>query len=1090
MPASAVDWFVAAGMKCGDGSRDKPFHDPWLAIRWAGPGDVIHIAAGAYFGRYDRSSWIVDCPQLTIRGGYSRDFSKRSPWQTPSVLAAFHGYESTRENNLFAGRGDHSGLVLDGLFFDASGRNTYGDKPPEGILSYPVMDGPIASFNAKEVRIRNCVFANSAAGGVELSGDGSRFENNLLINIIGLGMLDLRSASGGGSQLIAVVNNTFCFAHDDGPPLGMGADRAIGVRVNCPSVVQDNVFVSCGNAAIAIYRDLDRVSIDRNLFYLSPRDILNSRAQGGAADIAEKDIDELEDVGLKSAAGNVVQDPGITGFKPEWLDAYSRHLLANYAKPPREAANALRTATGLPALTSADLARPEAQGELAPRMAPLDALALRFTAKQGAHAVELAAEIAEQSQKAALTYLSVDWTVVDKPDPSLAYQRVELRAGLGDEQNTTLLSDANPETHMGILIYRPSPGEGSIYVLAKRNTLPNRQFTEAIRYSNGRDVENAYLLRGVYRTDIAPPSRQEVTLVVESIVPAPLVTTAPAARPEGRDWFVKAGASGGDGTREKPFRDPFQALEKAEGGDAIHIAGGDYFGKLRSGKWTIPIRNLTLLGGYDSEFAGRDPWKNPTRFLLTEEERAKGAAGGPILASEENSDGLILDGFIFDGGAYNAYAPGGSLDPGRSPTDPLVELRGGLAPITVRNCLFINASAAAINISCPFGVFENNIALNASGWSFRLAANGPGPWIIRNNTMLFACDPTDRAGSGKSSADGTLLHLTGRAVTMVESNIFAFADNYGVRSVIPQQNVSFHNNVFAANLFNHLTDAEYLWADGSNWERRAVADSSFAAFTGNTLELPGLPVDPGFADAALARLFNLPSRVSTDQWKAFASQIGSSATPAVSAGAPAAQASQAPPDPKPAPAHGSSLSDLLASLGGAKAVKQEAPKPAEAPEPVYCPVFDWRKALALASETSAAEPGAHKLKLAASFAAVRAPAEIQYTRVTPQEIDAGPALLDNRPVELEITAAHSCSTDRSYFPTGTANDDYDAYSVAAAGGATRTRIAIVVRRDTAASKLLNRATPADALRVRGAARIPPDSGALSIVVDTAEAVDR
>src|ERR1039458_10907169 len=107
---------------------------------------------------------------------------------------------------------------------------------------------------------------------------------------------------------------------------------------------------------------------------------------------------------------------------------------------------------------------------------------------------------------------------------------------------------------MGILIYRPSPGEGSIYVLAKRNTLPNRQFTDAIRYSNGRDVENAYLLRGVYRTDIPPPSRQKVTLVVESIVPAPLVTTAPAERPEGRDWFVKADASGGDGTREKAFR--------------------------------------------------------------------------------------------------------------------------------------------------------------------------------------------------------------------------------------------------------------------------------------------------------------------------------------------------------------------------------------------------------------------------------------------------------------------------------------------------------------------------------------------------------
>ncbi|MGC1299594.1 MAG: hypothetical protein WA869_31590, partial [Alloacidobacterium sp.] len=173
MPDLTVDWFVAAAARFGNGSRDKPFHDPWLAIRAAGPGDVIHIAAGTYFGRYDRSSWIVECPDLTIRGGYSLDFSKREPWRTPSVFAAFQGYESTRENNLIGGRGDHSGLILDGLFFDASGRNTYGDKAADGIRSYSRMDGPIASCNCGEVTIKNCVCANSTSGGVELAGNGS-----------------------------------------------------------------------------------------------------------------------------------------------------------------------------------------------------------------------------------------------------------------------------------------------------------------------------------------------------------------------------------------------------------------------------------------------------------------------------------------------------------------------------------------------------------------------------------------------------------------------------------------------------------------------------------------------------------------------------------------------------------------------------------------------------------------------------------------------------------------------------------------------------------------------------------------------------
>src|SRR5262249_39274947 len=35
-----------------------------------------------------------------------------------------------------------------------------------------------------------------------------------------------------------------------------------------------------------------------------------------------------------------------------------------------------------------------------------------------------------------------------------------------------------------------------------------------------------------------------------------------AARPKGRDWFIVMGASGGNGSKEKPFKDPWQALEK------------------------------------------------------------------------------------------------------------------------------------------------------------------------------------------------------------------------------------------------------------------------------------------------------------------------------------------------------------------------------------------------------------------------------------------------------------------------------------------------------------------------------------------------
>ena len=1088
MPNLTTDWFVASDAKSGNGSREKPFHDPWLAFRAAGPGDVIHIAVGTYFGRYDRSSWVVNCPRLTIRGGYNRDFTKRTPWQTPSVFAAFPGYEYVRENNLISSNTDHSGLILDGLFFDAAGRNSYGDKPVEAISAIPTMDGAIASFNAQDVTIRNCVFANSGSGGVELSGDGSRFENNLVINNIGISMLDLRSATGGEKRPITAVNNAFCFAHDAGPPCGAGGDRSIGVRINRAAVVQDNVFVSCGNSAIVLFRDFERVSIDRNLFYLTTRDIVNSRKVSNEADIKEQNIDELEDVGLKSAADNVVKDPGITGFKTEWLDAYSRHLLANYVKPPREAANALRTAAGLPALTPADFQKEENKGGFAPRFAVADVLALRFTAKQGFHAVELPTEIAGQPAGAALAYRPIDWTAIDNPDPSLANQPVELRVGLGFEQNTFLMPDLKPETHMGIRIYRLGTDDGSIYVLAKRFTVTNRQFEEAIKYTNGREVESTYLLRGIYRTDIEPSSRQKVTLIVESIVPGPLFAPPLPARPEGRDWFVKAGASGGDGSREKPFRDPFQALDKAEGGDAIHVTGGDYFGKLRSGKWKIQVRNLTLLGGYDAEFANRDPWKNPTRFLLTEEEKAKGIPDGIILDSDGNNDGLVLDGFVFDGSTYNTYTQSGSLDVKRSPSSPMVTLRGGRAPIAVRNCLFINACFGAISVSCPYGAFENNIILNTSGWSLWIRADGPGPFLVRNNTILFASDPTPRAGTGQSSADGTLCHIGGRSVVDVDSNIFAFADNFGVRSTIAQQNVSFDNNVFAAHLYNYFTDTQYLWVDSSNWERRVVMDSSYASFKNNTLELPKLPVDPKFGDAALTRLFALPSRISAEQWKVFASRIGSSAKP-VTAGDTAATEAPKPEAAKPEQAHGSSLSSILANLDSVQSKMKEAEATKPAAAPLYCPIFDWKKALDLAQETPGAGPGAHKQKLTVSFAAVRTHAEVTYTPVTPQAIDADHASLDNKPVELEVTEARSSSSNPSYFPTGITSDDYDAYSVTTVGDAIRTRVAIIVRLDTAASKLLNHTKPSDKLRIRGTARIPGNPSGLSIVVDSAEAVE-
>ena len=1076
-----TDWFVVENAKSGDGSRNKPFHDPWLALRNAAPGDTIHIAAGTYYGQYDRSSWIIDSPRLTIRGGYSRDFITRTPWQTPSVFAFFKGYENVRENNMIGWRGEHAGLMLDGLFFDASGANIYDETLPYGIRSFPRMSGPIASFNADEVTIQNCVFANGGNGGVELSGSGSRFENNLVLNMIGPAMLDLRSAAKVIGKPILVKNNSFCFMHDVGDPPGAGGDTALGVRIHCPAVLQDNLFVSCGNAAISLFTDPERVSIERNLFFLTPRDVLVSRSQGNTGEITEKSLEELEDIPFKACVDNEVQNPGAGGCKTEWLDACTRNLLATYVKPPFEAANTLRATAGLVAVSAADLQKPESKGALAPHLAIADALSLSFTAKQGANQIELAAQLAQQPTASSLVYRSVEWAVMTAPDVAAANARVELRVGLGGEQNSMLLADAPPDTHMGVKIYQPATDDSPLMVLIPRYTLPARQYRDAMTYSRGLDVESTYLLRGVYRTDVAPTSRQKATLVVESLVLAPLAEVVPP-RPEGRDWFVRAGSKGGDGSRDKPFRDPFQALDKAEGGDVIHVAGGDYFGKLNVGQWRIAIRNLTLLGGYTADFSARDPWENPTRFQLHADEKAKGGMPpGIILGSDDNSEGLIVDGFIFDGASWNSYKPDKGLDLRSSPLAPLVSFSGGRAPITVRNCVFVNGSSGAVKLACPFGLFENNVVLNTSGDAVTLSAGGLGPWTLRNNTILFACDPTDRAGTGKSSSQGTLLQLNGRAVVHVQSNILAFADNYGVRSSLPQPNVSFDSNALDANLFIHLTDTQYLWADASNWERRVLADSAFASVTGNTLELPELPVDKAFADNALARLRSLPSRIADDQWKAIAARIGASFTPAV----PIAATPPPPPPEKPAASAAGSLNSLMSRLGGLDAQRKQAepPKTVSAGPP-YCPALDWKAALALFQSTSETLPGAHRKQLEVRFTAPTSHVDIVYTPIAAQDLDTRRASLDNQPIEIDVTEARDSSANPSLYPAGTSKNDFTALSVVAVGGDTRTRLAIVVKFDTAAAKVLGRMKTSDKLRVRGIAHGQPDSYYLSVLVDS------
>lgn len=1082
LPCAAADWFVAPGAPTGDGSRAKPFHDPWRALAVAAPGDAVHIAAGVYYGRHDRSAWEIDRPRVTILGGYDAGFARRDPWTLHTVLAFYPDFEGTSESNLLLGRDDHAGVVIDGIVFDGGGRNRYDDKAPKAFKSGLQSVGPLLSVASSGVTVRNCVFINSSTGAVEARGDGFRFENNIVANQLGQPMLSLRDPPGGGKTPALIKGNTFAFAFDaSDPPMGRGGEKGTAIRVGAPATIDGNVFIGSGNAAISLFTQAQRVAIDRNVFWLSLRANVVAREGGRESLITDKNLEEIEDLGFKSCAGNTAADAGVSGLPGEWVDFVTHHLLVGYATPPKENLAKFRASFGLAEKPASGM--PEG-GVISPYLDVAAACGVRVKSDAGARPAEHKVSFAAAGAAAAApTYEAVHWAELATGNASLDGRRVEIRCGLGQERHGFVLQGITQEKHLGFDVMHPG-GDGvadQLHVYAVRHGAVHRQFQEAGKSNNSREIGDWYVLRGVYR--MAGTGRQKATLEVEQIVAVEPPPKPKTARPQGRDWFVRAGATGGDGSRDKPFRDPFQALEKAEGGDSIHVAGGDYFGKLRSASWKVSIRNLSMLGGYDASFGTRDPWKNPTRLVMTpdvtDDDRKKHT--GEFLEATTPCDGFILDGFVFDGSTLNGYfdaASGGSLNLRAAPIASMVQLLG--ANITVRNCVFANASGAAVDLSATDGVFENNVIVNTSGTALNIVAGGAGPWIIRQNTFLFACDPTQRAGTGMSTSAGSLLVLRGRCAARIERNVFAFADNAAIRATIPREKLFLQGNAFVANAYCHFTDANRVWLFDAAWDRRA-ADSGLGAIAGNALTWPGTPVDRSHLDKSLSRLFGFTARNNADAWAKIAAATGATVKPQTSATTAPAEAPKPAEKPKE-----QSLEELMAELNK---VKADTGKPAEAPKgPPYCPVYPSAKAVELAASGEPAV-GARRLSLQVAFSGT-GPAEARtYEAVTFAQIAAARDPLAGKAIELQAKRPRS-SGSGGVHPKDLPADSWIGYQLQTLDDSVaRVPVVVFIRRDSAAERVVERAVLTDTLLFKGVARIEPSYRGLVIAVDSVSVVE-
>ncbi|MEQ8762487.1 MAG: DUF1565 domain-containing protein [Planctomycetota bacterium] len=287
-------------------------------------------------------------------------------------------------------------------------------------------------------------------------------------------------------------------------------------------------------------------------------------------------------------------------------------------------------------------------------------------------------------------------------------------------------------------------------------------------------------------------------LVRGAATSALLITTLTAGVTTAEDLYVRAGAEKGKGTRERPYRALYKALERAKPGDVIHVAEGDYSGKLDVGFVTIGTRNLTLLGGYAADYSERNPYRYPSRLHRRIGTDVEAFDNGLVLCDGDVS-GLVIDGFVFDSTGRNVYRETGELDVTLSLTKPPITLAH--ADSHLRNSIFLNTAGPAVRISGPSSSIENCLIVNAVQFGIEIhgrhaaaALATDTQVLIRNNTILFTWQWRETGGSA--------IQIGSYCKVRLENNLIGFHQGVAISNIRNFDGKALHQmigNVFFLN---------------------------------------------------------------------------------------------------------------------------------------------------------------------------------------------------------------------------------------------------------------------------------------------------
>ena len=981
-PASAThDWFVRPGNAQGDGSRAAPFDDPWRALEACEAGDRVHLAEGSYFGKFGAGSWEIPFDKVELLGGYDAEFTARDPWQHPTQLCWDSASKNWPKTDRL--RSNSREVVVDGIVIDMQDQNLYQDEEKSGRTERP---GETAMHFAQAATVRNCVVINPGLFGIDC-GAGSTIENNLVLNPIVWGIVVTGAVTGVERATASIRNNTVVFAWDTQKP-GAGGYGGAAVALRAPASVADNILAFSDNSAIYSVADPAHLRIVGNLFWKNRFSNLTAELGAQRAVVGDSDLELLEDVGLASYSGNAVGDPGLP-FDPTWLahTAKREQTAAQPAPvvddPPRWGeSKPLEMTKGIAPACSLSMA----MGLLRPRVS---------TPEAGAHLVNLPLPAFAAGEAApARVYERCNLTDWNRTPEIKDGKPIEMLVAIASVANTSTMPNSYPQDEIaGVFLFDPEGKGERVTGFFRKGSNADRVCSEASGYYQGQGKpEQLHLVRGIAH-QVAGTLKAAVFIeTIERFEAATATSAETSARPRGRDWFVRAGAMGGDGSREAPFRDPFQPLERCEAGDTIHVAGGEYFGKLKAGQWTIGMPYITLLGGYDQEFATRAPWRNATRLFCPPDSR--GVRGGYTLQGSGDHSAAIIDGFVFDKRFNNIYGADGELDVGNS--DKTEHLWLSRPACAVRNCLFLNGACGAVRVTNG-QTFANNVFCNhvtQTVWVEK--GRTTDPFVFRDNTLLFSW--TRRFGVGLG-ANGNLLRLCGGVRATVEGNVFAYADNDAIRIETDPRELTLRDNTFAHNLWSNLQQMAG-WNAFDDLHFAHIGDLGLRASDGNRLAEPQLAIEAG--------------------WLARHQATRGDQAPTVAASAPAKKSSDPfADDYEPEP--------VAAAVDQDPFDESPTPRPAGVAAEPFAPAYGWETALALFAEDRSV--GARVRELEVEFSGVaRAEEQHEYALASwdaARSADAWATIAENR-VQLEVAIQRE---DNQFQLPGVSDEEYVCFMV-------------------------------------------------------------